>query len=108
MLAFFSDTCPTPFYNCSLLSDLTACANHTYLSKALYSTNNIKDGIRLLKIWLHQRELDQGLSNLNGFLVTMLVAYLLKIKKLNIFMSSYQVFRIVCNYLSKYVRATFH
>lgn len=63
---------------------------------------NIKDGIILLKVWLRQRELSSGLCDFNGFVITALVVYLFQIRKINSFMSSYQVFRTVLNYLGMY------
>ena len=60
---------------------------------------NIRDGIILLKIWLNQRELSKGFNAFNGHVMSMYVLYLLRIKKLNNFMSSYQVVRNVWNCL---------
>lgn len=59
---------------------------------------NIRDGIILLKIWLSQRQLIKGYDSFSSHIMTMYVLYLLKIKKLNTFMSSYQIVRNVwCN-----------
>lgn len=92
---------PTPFYNSSVIMDLTILNNMTFLKETLLMHNNLRDGIILLKIWLKQRELNNSIGGFNGFLLSMLVCYLLQIRKLNILMSSYQVFRNVCNYLGK-------
>lgn len=92
---------PTPFYNSTVAADLIIHDNILFLKETLLMHNNIKDGILLLKIWLHQRELDNSVGGFNGFLIALLVCYLLQIKKINVLMSSYQVFRVACNYLSK-------
>lgn len=92
---------PTPFYNSTVLADLVIQENMLFLKETLLMHNNIRDGILLLKIWLRQRELDCNVGGFNGFLIAMLVCYLLQIKKINVLMSSYQVFKNVCNYLSK-------
>lgn len=62
---------------------------------------NLRDGIILLKIWLAQRDLTKGFESFNGYVITMFVLYLLSIKKLNTFMSSYQIVRNVWSYLGK-------
>mgnify|MGYP002716448093 CR=1 FL=1 len=97
-----TDLFPTPFYNSTILADLIIEDNMNYLKETLLMNNNIKDGILLLKIWLKQRELDNSIGCFNGFLLCMLVCYLLQIKKINVLMSSYQIFRNVCHYLSKF------
>jgi len=56
---------------------------------------NLRDGIILLKIWLRQRELNKGYDGFTGHIVAMFVIYLLREKKLNTFMSSYQIVRNV-------------
>lgn len=56
---------------------------------------NLRDGIILLKIWLRQRDLNKGYDGFTNHIVTMFVIYLLRIKKLNTFMSSYQIVRNV-------------
>ncbi|KAL0279673.1 UNVERIFIED_CONTAM: hypothetical protein PYX00_001178 [Menopon gallinae] len=89
----------TPFYNSTVLSDLTLMENHNLMMNLLEPHKNIKDGIILLKVWLRQRELSSGLCDFSGFLITGLVSYLFQIRKINSFMSSYQVFRTVLNYL---------
>ncbi|XP_017876904.1 nucleolar protein 6 [Ceratina calcarata] len=102
---FFSDTkqqdlLPTPHYNSIILHDLTM-KTHSESMKIIKEYPNLRDGIILLKIWLTQRELTKGHAAFSGYVVTMLVLYLLSIKKLNTFMSSYQIIRNVWNYLAK-------
>lgn len=50
---------PTPFYNNTVLQDLTLRENATYLQSTLGDNPNLRDGIALLKVWLRQRELTQ-------------------------------------------------
>lgn len=64
---------------------------------------NIRDGIILLKIWLGQRELNKGFDAFSGHVITMYVLYLLRTKKLNTFMSSYQIVRNVWNSLGMFI-----
>lgn len=56
---------------------------------------NLRDGIILLKVWLTQRKLSKGYDGFTGHIMTMFVIYLLKMRKLNTFMSSYQIIRNV-------------
>nr|XP_012136698.1 PREDICTED: nucleolar protein 6 isoform X1 [Megachile rotundata] len=94
------DLPPTPYYNSIVLHDLTVKINSENM-KIIKEYPNLRDGIILLKIWLAQRGLGKGFEGFNGYIVTMLVLYLLSIKKLNTFMSSYQVIRNVWNYLAQ-------
>ncbi|XP_014773515.1 nucleolar protein 6 isoform X1 [Octopus bimaculoides] len=85
---------PTPYYNMSILKDLLITENQNLLKESLcVDSGQLKDGIILLKVWLHQRDLNTGYGAVSGFIISMYVAYLLKLKRLNKLMSSYQVFR---------------
>ncbi|CAL7937003.1 unnamed protein product [Xylocopa violacea] len=92
------DLPPTPYYNSIILHDLTMKI-HAENMKIIKEYPNLRDGIILLKIWLTQRELTKGYAAFNGYIVTMFILYLLSIKKLNTFMSSYQIVRNTWNYL---------
>ena len=48
----------TPHYNSWILSDLTAPIQHRHIDDALGDGRSLRDGIMLLKVWLHQRQLD--------------------------------------------------
>nr|XP_017509913.2 nucleolar protein 6 isoform X2 [Manis javanica] len=91
---------PTPHYNTWVLQD-TALESHVQLlSTMLGSALGLKDGVILLKIWLRQRELDKGLGGFSGFLVSMLVAFLVSTHKIHTTMSGYQVLRSVLQFLA--------
>lgn len=91
----------TPLQNATIVSDLVAKRNEDFKLKLLQDSKNAKDGIILLKVWLKQRELDQGLSAFGSHLMTMLVVYLLHSRKISSHMSSYQVARTVWNFLKE-------
>ncbi|XP_066470854.1 nucleolar protein 6 [Tiliqua scincoides] len=91
---------PTPHYNNSVLWDLVLESHLHFLSRAASDFQGMQDGVCLLKVWLHQRELDKGLGCFNGFLASMLVAYLLAKHKINKVMSGYQVLRSVLQFLA--------
>ncbi|RLU24256.1 hypothetical protein DMN91_004467 [Ooceraea biroi] len=91
------DACltPTPHYNSLILRDLLMSRINSEIAQTIKEYPNLRDGVILLKIWLRQRELDKGHDGFTGHIVTMLVIYLLRIRKLNTFMSSYQIVRNV-------------
>nr|XP_048705772.1 nucleolar protein 6 isoform X4 [Caretta caretta] len=91
---------PTPHYNNSILCDTGLESNLLFLAGAGADFPGMRDGVALLKVWLHQRELGKGLGCLNGFMASMLVAYLLAKHKISQGMSGYQVLRSVLQFLA--------
>lgn len=87
---------PTPYYNSSILTDLTAVQNQAFLNETLINKENLKQAVVLLKIWVRQRSLQ-----VSGHVISMLLAYLVQAKRINNIMSSYQIVRNVWIYLSK-------
>uniref|UniRef100_A0A452SLX4 Nucleolar protein 6 n=1 Tax=Ursus americanus TaxID=9643 RepID=A0A452SLX4_URSAM len=94
------DEPPTPHYNAWVLQDMTLESHVQLLSTVLGSALGLKDGVALLKVWLRQRELDKGLGGFSGFLVSMLVAFLVSTRKIHTTMSGYQVLRSVLQFLA--------
>jgi hypothetical protein len=45
-------------YRSSVLCDLLLLKNHRLLHRVISGLTGVREGIKLLKIWLHQRELD--------------------------------------------------
>uniref|UniRef100_A0A4W3I5E7 Nucleolar protein 6 n=1 Tax=Callorhinchus milii TaxID=7868 RepID=A0A4W3I5E7_CALMI len=90
---------PTPHYNNSVLSDLVMEQHLHFLCSSATDFQGMKDGIAILKVWLHQRELSKGYGCFSGFLVSMLVSYLLSRRKLNKMMSCCQVLRNCLQFL---------
>ncbi|NWZ30687.1 NOL6 protein, partial [Asarcornis scutulata] len=91
---------PTPHYNNSILCDTVLLSHLQFLSSAATDFPGMKDGIALLKVWLNQRQLSKGLGCFSGFLVSMLVGYLLMKRKIVRVMSGYQVLRNVLQFLA--------
>ncbi|KAF7989496.1 hypothetical protein HCN44_008170 [Aphidius gifuensis] len=92
---------PTPHYNMMVLRDLIMSECNDKCIKMIKDYPNIRDGIILLKIWLNQRQSCDSSAAFNGHILTMLVLHLLSEKKLNTFMSSYQIVRNVWNILAQ-------
>ncbi|KAM9392295.1 nucleolar protein 6 isoform 1-T1 [Pholidichthys leucotaenia] len=97
-----SESCgpPTPHYNSSVLGDLLPRAHLQFLSAVCSQCSAFADGVALLKVWLRQRELDQGTGCFNGFLASMLLAYLLNTHRISNTMTAYQLLRNSLNFLA--------
>uniref|UniRef100_A0A6P7G4V1 Nucleolar protein 6 n=1 Tax=Diabrotica virgifera virgifera TaxID=50390 RepID=A0A6P7G4V1_DIAVI len=91
---------PTFLYNSLLAHDVTLHDNNEFVKEVLKDHEHVQDAIKLLCIWLTQRELNVGFGAFTERLVLYLVAYLLHKKKITKFMSSYQVVRYFWNFLS--------
>ncbi|XP_065520202.1 nucleolar protein 6 isoform X2 [Lathamus discolor] len=91
---------PTPHYNNSILCDTMLLSHLQFLSSAATDFPGMKDGVALLKVWLNQRQFSKGLGCFSGFLVSMLVAYLLMKRKIVKMMSGYQVLRSTLQFLA--------
>lgn len=87
---------PTPYYNSLVLNDLIALANQELLNEILLKSENLKQAVVLLKIWLRQRNLQ-----VSGFIISLIVAYFVKTKRINNIMSSYQIVRNIWIAISK-------
>ncbi|KRT80861.1 hypothetical protein AMK59_5942, partial [Oryctes borbonicus] len=83
----------TPKHNSFIARECTLDMNYEFM-QPLLKVKNVQDGIKLLILWLTQREMNKGLGNFTNELVFYTVAYLVKKKKVNAHMSSYQVVRI--------------
>lgn len=59
---FLDTTIPTPHYNASVLSDMFLEQHLHHLYKCITDFPGMKDAVALIKVWLHQRELDQVLA----------------------------------------------
>ena len=97
----------TAIYNNEILADLRLKANNKLISEQIRKDQkNVQDAIKLLKLWLHKRDLLKGFGGISGFVLTMFVCDLLQKKHVNGLMSSYQIFRLVLVSLSKLATAS--
>lgn len=90
----------TPTYNSDFLYDLTVKSSNTLIEEVFDLSVNFQEGLKLLKVWLSQRNLDRGYYGFGSHLMAMFIVYLYKNKRLNLTMSSYQVARNVWNNLA--------
>ena len=87
----------TPSYNYSILFDMTIEKNQSFIVNELKNHTNLKSAVKLLKIWMKQRQFDEGFYGFNGFLVSMYLIHLLKSQKIYPTMSCYQIIRLFWN-----------
>ncbi|KAG0330358.1 hypothetical protein BG004_002115 [Podila humilis] len=101
---------PTPQYNTALQQDTAFTSHLAFLYQHSKSCAAFKDGCVLLKVWATQRGLIRKNTNdgFNGFLLEMLMAYLLQGgganggKKLANGFSSYQLVKGTIDYLAQH------
>lgn len=90
----------TPHYNSSVLGDLLPVAHLQFLSAVSAQCAAFPNGVALLKVWLRQRDLHQGTGCFNGFLCSMLLAYLLSTHRVSNTMTAYQLLRNCLHFLA--------
>ncbi|XP_010903751.2 nucleolar protein 6 [Esox lucius] len=91
---------PTPHYNSSVLGDMLPAAHLQFLAAVHSQCSAFTDGVALLKVWLRQRQLDQGAGCFSGFLGSMLLAYLLTSHRVSSTMTAYQLLRNSLHFLA--------
>ncbi|KAK2911723.1 hypothetical protein QQF64_027542 [Cirrhinus molitorella] len=91
---------PTPYYNSTVLGDLLPLSHLQFLSAISAQCPSFGEGVALLKVWLRQRELDQGAGCFCGFHASMLMAYLLSTHKVGKTMNPYQLLRNAIHFLA--------
>ncbi|KAF7687312.1 hypothetical protein HF521_014540 [Silurus meridionalis] len=91
---------PTPQYNSTVVGDHLPRSHLQFLSAHCDQCPAFRDGVALLKVWLRQRELDQGTGCFGGFLASMLLAYLLSTHKVAKTMNAYQLLRNALHFLA--------
>ncbi|XP_030756647.1 nucleolar protein 6 [Sitophilus oryzae] len=91
---------PTILYNSAIAHDVTLSTYSEFVKTVLHEHYNVQEGIKLLCVWLKQRELNIGYGAFTENLVLYIIIYLLVKKKLNKLMSSYQVVRNFWSFVS--------
>lgn len=93
----------TPHYNSEILYDILIEKNEAFVQKTLGIHENVKNAIKLLKVWLKQRQFDSGYNGFGSYLLTMYVAHLLQINKIFPTMSCYQIVRLFWNHFGEFI-----
>ena len=68
---------PTPNYNMDILADLTLKTNAELLKEKISGSKNLTESVKLLKLWLLKRGLNQGQDSFDNHTLNMYIAYLL-------------------------------
>ncbi|EDO40309.1 predicted protein [Nematostella vectensis] len=95
-----SSVLPTPHYNSLILRDMVLGGHLRCLFQCMNDCPSAREAIMLLSVWLRQRELDEGQGGFSRFLVSMVIAHLHTTRKINSYMSSYQIVRIFLQFIS--------
>ncbi|KAJ8917111.1 hypothetical protein NQ315_012601 [Exocentrus adspersus] len=83
----------TIFYNSALGYDVTLSVNTSFAKQILEEQSNVQEAVKLLCVWLRQHQFMEGVGSFTETLLVYFIVYLLVKKKINKFMSSYQVVR---------------
>lgn len=93
---------PTILYNSSLAHDVTLSTNIQFIKETLRGQNSVQEGVKLLCIWLRQREFNVGIGSFTENLIVYFIVYLFSKNKINKYMSSYQVVRNFWNFIGTF------
>lgn len=91
----------TQWYNASILEDLVLTDNHSFKKSFFEKNQHLREAFVLMRVWLKQRELNEGFGSFNSHIMAMMMVYLIKIGKINKHMSCYQIIRHLWMYLAE-------
>ena len=92
---------PTPHYNNDILGDMFVKNHLALLHACSQNSPGFVDAIALGKVWLQQRGMSQEAGHVDGFLLSMLLVHLVQQRKVNRQMSSYQILRILMQFIGQ-------
>lgn len=92
------DLTPTLYYNQQILEDMYMLYHFKYLHSIL-NKENLKEGVILIKYWWSQRN-SNCFGEVNGFHISMIMAYLLSKDVLTIYQKPPSIFRVTLQWLS--------
>lgn len=91
---------PTPKYNSSILEDMFLEDNMEFVKKTFSEWKELGDALILLKVWARQRSSIYEHDCLNGFLISIIVSYLVAQSKVNKSMKAIGIFRIALDFIA--------
>ncbi|GLT39138.1 hypothetical protein SLA2020_133450 [Shorea laevis] len=91
---------PTPKYNSSILEDIFLEDNAEFVKKTFSGWKELSEALILLKAWARQRSLIYVHDCLNGFLVSIIVSYLVAQNKVNKSMKAMGIFRVTMDFIA--------
>ncbi|KAK9065620.1 hypothetical protein SSX86_015021 [Deinandra increscens subsp. villosa] len=93
----------TPMYNNSLLEDMFMEHGAEFVKKAFTGWKALQEALILLKVWARQRSSLHTYDSLNGYLISIMMAYLASESgkaRLNKAMTVMQIFRITLDFIA--------
>ncbi|XP_010533807.1 PREDICTED: nucleolar protein 6 [Tarenaya hassleriana] len=91
---------PTPTYNSSVLEDMFLEENSEFLKKTFSGWKELGDALVLLKIWVRQRSSIYAHDCLNGFLISMILAYIANHDKITKSLKALEIFRVTLDFIA--------
>ncbi|KAF4041365.1 Nrap protein domain 6 [Phytophthora infestans] len=92
--------CRTPVYNNSILEDMLLRQHTRELHAALQEAPQLCEACVLAKVWLRQRGFHKASDSVNGFLMSMLLLYLLQKKRISAQTPSDQMFKVLMQFVA--------
>lgn len=94
--------CKTPQYNNSILEDAMIRRHTRELHMRRTESSQFAEACILAKVWLRQRGFHKTMDSVNGFLVSMLLHYLITKKRINAQTPSDQMFKVLMQFLASH------
>ncbi|MBA0770107.1 hypothetical protein Gotri_018781 [Gossypium trilobum] len=93
------DPQPTPIYNCSILEDMYLEEKSNFIKKTFSGWKELGEALILLKVWARLRSSIYVHDCLNGFLISIIVSYLVAKNKINRDMMPMGIFRATLKFI---------
>ncbi|KAH1082116.1 hypothetical protein J1N35_021877 [Gossypium stocksii] len=93
------DPQPTPIYNCSILEDIYLEEKSNFVKKTFSGWKELGEALILLKVWARLRSSIYVHDCLNGFLISIIVSYLVAKNKINRDMMPMGIFRATLKFI---------
>ncbi|KAK4741434.1 hypothetical protein SAY87_025022 [Trapa incisa] len=90
----------TPWYNSSILEDMSIEENVEILEKTFHGWKSLREALILLKVWARQRSSLYIHDCLSGFLISIILSYMATQKKINNSMKAMQIFRVTLDFIA--------
>ncbi|XP_068637494.1 uncharacterized protein [Aristolochia californica] len=94
---------PTPKYSSSILEDMHLEENAAFVKKTFSGWKDLGEALILLKIWARQRSSVHSHDSLNGFLISIILAYLATESggnRISKSMKALQIFRVTLDFIA--------
>ncbi|KAJ4714403.1 nucleolar protein 6 [Melia azedarach] len=91
---------PTPKYNSSILEDMFQEDNADFVKKTICRWQELGEALILLKVWARQRSSIYVHDCLNGYIISILLSYLVSLDKINKSMKAVQILRVVLDFIA--------